>query len=157
MENEKPEIELYMYSLNQEFPVGVGRSTFMQYDSEVFYDVTGKLIGVERVASRNYKSMGFEDWGQWNRNYTYYPATGLQKDGNPLENIIMRQEDFGGILFDRINDRIYKVNVAGYKLFKEILEASKKKKLAEFRSKEFEPEDIEHFITFLKEAGLWSI
>lgn len=163
MKEERPEIELYMYSLNQEFPVSEGHKTFLKQNSETYVDVSGKLVGVEHVASQTYnlRKVLPADWSvqwisnTWIQDYTYYPGTGLQEEGDPLKNIIMRKEDFGGILFDPINDRVYKVNVPGYRLFQEILESHKKNKLAEFRSKEFKPEEIEHFIGFLKGARLW--
>jgi hypothetical protein len=162
MEKEKPEIELYMYSLNQEFPVDKGHSTFLKRNTETYKDVTGKLVGVEHVASQTYNLKGDSNWSaqwisnEWIENHTKLAGEGLQYQGDPLDNITMRQEDFGGILFDRINDRVYKVNVPGYKLFQKILETHKKRKLGEFRSKDFEPKDIEYFVGFLKGAGLWS-
>jgi len=163
MKKERPEIELYMYSSNQEFPVKKGHSTFLKRNSEMYRDVTGKLARVDEITNLNDNfrydndwvhdwSNFFPDWEKW----TQIEGLG-HREGDPLEKMIMRQEDFGGILFDRINDRIFRVNVPGYKLFQEILELHKKNKLVEFRSKEFESHDIEYFISFLKGAGLWSI
>lgn len=45
--NKRPEIELYLYSMNQEFPVGKGHNTFLKRHSEVMEDVNGKLIRKE--------------------------------------------------------------------------------------------------------------
>lgn len=161
MNKNRPEIELYMYSLNQEFPVSKGHKTFLKRNSETYVDVNGKLVGVQQVASQAYNLRIANDWSvqwisnTWIQDYTYFPGTGLQKEGDPMEKIIARKEDFGGILFDPINDRVYKVNVPGYRLFQEIVAAHKKNKLADFRSKEFKHEEIEHFTGFLKGAGLW--
>lgn len=157
---ERPEIELYMYSLNQEFPVSKGHATFLKRCSDTYQDVTGKLVGVEQVAAHIYR-MKVNDWSaqwvhnQWIENHYKYPGAGLIRDADPLSRVVVRSEDFGGIVFDPVSDRIYKLNLPGYKLFQEILQAHREKKLAEFRSKEFEQEDIEHFIYFLKGAGLW--
>jgi hypothetical protein len=141
-ETEKPEIKLYMYSSVQEFPVGKGHSTFLNRisDSDVIAPIRG----------------GGVDWnGKWGEWRNWFDVCG--PFGPVLDKVVIRSEDFGGIIYDTINDRIYKVNVPGYKLFQEILEAHKKKELAEFHSKQFEHKDVELFISFLKGAGLWSM
>ena len=54
-ENESPHIELYMYSLNQEFPAGKGHVTFLKKRSELVVDEkTGKLFTVQEVESQVY-------------------------------------------------------------------------------------------------------
>ena len=52
---EKPSIELYMYSMNQEFPVGVDHTTFLERHSEIRQDIDDKLICREAVASHSFK------------------------------------------------------------------------------------------------------
>ena len=158
---ERPEIELYMYSLNQEFPVEKGHATFLKRRSETMEDVTGKLVAIEEVASQTYRTVReVNDWSvqwihnKWIENYTK-TAGMIAERINPIEHLLMREEEFGGILFDPVNDRVYKVNTPGYKLMQEIIESYKKGKLKKFRSRHFAREDIEHFIYFLKGAGLW--
>lgn len=162
MKKEKPKIELYMYSLNQEFPVKVGHFTFLKRHSETYQEESGKVVGVEQVASQVYgrKQEVTTDWpaqwihNKWIENYT--KTVGIfAEDVDPLKSVLMRSEDFGGILFDVMSDRIYKVNVSGYELFQEILNAHQKNELSKFRSREFEQEDVECFIEALKVAGLW--
>ena len=54
-ENESPHIELYMYSLNQEFPAGKGHVTFLKKRSELLVDEkTGKFFTVQEVESQVY-------------------------------------------------------------------------------------------------------
>jgi hypothetical protein len=146
----RPEIELYMYSSNQEFPANKGHSTFLESK-------------VERVENARYKNIVYDtewahDWSNFMPDIPWEQwcqVEGLGHTlGDPMKNIIIREEEFGGIIFDRINDRIYKVNIPGYKLFQEILESHKNNTMAEFRSKQFEPQDTEHFVSFLKGAGL---
>jgi hypothetical protein len=160
---ERPEIELYMYSLNQEFAVGKGHRTFLKRHSDVYQDASGKLVGVEQVAAQVYlMKEAVADWiaqwvhNQWVQNYVFYPGgAGFGRPELPMSSLIVRSESFGGIAFDPKSDRVYKVNVPGYRLLQEILQAHREGKLAEFRSKEFESQDVERFVSFLKGAGLW--
>lgn len=56
-ENELPHIELYMYSLNQEFPAGKGHVTFLKKRSELLVDEkTGKLYTLQEVESQVYST-----------------------------------------------------------------------------------------------------
>jgi hypothetical protein len=56
-ENESPHIELFMYSLNQEFPVGKGHVTFLKKRSELRVDEkTGKLFTLQEVESQVYST-----------------------------------------------------------------------------------------------------
>jgi hypothetical protein len=159
-EADKPEIELYMYSMNQEFPVTKGHATFLKRHEETFVEPGGRVAGIRQLARQGYR-LRADDWSvqwisnEWIENYTYYPGAGLVEHGDPIQTVMARQEDFGGILFDRINDRVYKVNPAGYRLFQEIVEWNKEKPLAGFRSRSFKEEDVTRFVSFLKGAGLW--
>jgi len=165
---ERPEIELYMYSMNQEFPVEKGHSTFLKRHSEVMQDVTGKLMCKEEVAGHTYKEKLREtvsDWlaqwihNKWIQDYTKSPSwsSGVKFGPDRLKHLVMRKEDFGGIVLDPTYDRVYKVNTAGYVLLEEIIEAFSRGRLKKFSSKKFKNEDIEHFIYFVKGAGLWPI
>jgi len=44
MDDKEPHIELYMYSLNQEFPVGGGHRVFLKTSSDWKKDISGKLV-----------------------------------------------------------------------------------------------------------------
>lgn len=157
----KPTIELYMYSLNQEFPVGKGHSSFLNSVTDRYVDKQGKVTAVKQVSSQILKRIGATDWSvqwisnEWIQNYTYYPGGALVEEGDPLLQIVLREEDFGAILFDRINDRIYKVNKPGLNLFTDIVTSHKEGKLAKFAASGFESSDVEAFTSFLKGAGLW--
>lgn len=156
----RPEIELYMYSLNQEFPASRGHESFLKRRSETYAERSGKLLAIEQIAAEVYRPAA-DDWGaewvhnQWMENYTKTAGRSLARAADPMASLIMRREDFGGIAFDPISDRVYKVNEAGYALLEEIQTSHREKALHAFRSKQFKSEEIEHFIHFLKGAGLW--
>jgi hypothetical protein len=155
-----PEIELYLYSLNQEFPVSKGHASFLKTNSEFYPDKTGKIAAVKQVAGQVFRTAA-DDWSvqwvsnEWVENYTYYPGGALVEQGDPLLSAIMRQEDFGGIIFDRLNDRIYKVNQPGFELFRDIQKAHAEGQLGSFRHERFATEDVRTFMAFLKGAGVW--
>jgi len=157
----KPTIELYMYSLNQEFPVGKGHTHFLKNNTDRYVDARGNITDVKQIANQVLNRLGANDWSvqwisnEWVQNYTYYPGGALVEEGDPLLQTVIREEDFGGILFDRINDRIYKVNGPGLKLFKAMVTARKAGTLAEFSTSEFGRGDVDNFTSFLKGAGLW--
>lgn len=57
MKEESPHIELFMYSLNQEFPVGKGHVTFLKKRSELRVDeTTGKLFTLQEIESQVYST-----------------------------------------------------------------------------------------------------
>jgi len=61
-EQEPPHIELFMYSLNQEFPVGKGHATFLKKRSELRVDEkTGELFTLQEVESQVYSRYRIED------------------------------------------------------------------------------------------------
>jgi hypothetical protein len=164
MKNEKPSIELYMYSLNQEFPVGKGHSNFIKRLSEMKQDLSGSLVNIETAESQIFaKNPKANDWAaqwisnEWITNWTKTLGMEFREDLDPLRNIIIREEDFGGIVFDPLSDRVYKVNKAGLKLFKEIQKyyIKESKKMKDFSSKNFKKDECEQFLSFLKGAALW--
>lgn len=158
---DKPIIDLYMYSLNQEFPIGKGHTNFLKNNTDRYVDANGKITDIKQIAHQVIKTLGANDWSvqwisnEWIQNYTYYPGGALVEKGDPLLQIVIREEDFGAILFDRVNDRIYKVNKAGLALFREIVEAHKANKLNIFRSAKYGQGDLDSFTNFLKGAALW--
>lgn len=161
---ERPEIELYLYSMNQEFPVEKGHQTFLERHSKVLPDVNGQLRHRLEVASHTYKT-GFDDWSaewmgnKWVQDYAKVPSSPDIPFGDDVfKSLIVRGEDFGGLVLDPVHDRVYKVNRAGYDLLNEIVEAAGKKKgLAKFRSKKYTATQCRPFIYFLKGAGLWTV
>jgi hypothetical protein len=159
--SDDPAIELYMYSLNQEFPVEKGHSVFLKNNTDRYVDTQGKIVDVKQIANQILKRIGASDWSvqwisnEWIQNYTYYPGGSLVEKGDPLIQIVEREEEFGAILFDRVNDRIYKVNKPGLMLFKKIVAAHKNGRINEFKTAEFKPEAVKTFISFLKGAAIW--
>jgi hypothetical protein len=56
-EEESPHIELFMYSLNQEFPASKGHVTFLKKRSELRVDEkTGELFTLQEVESQVYST-----------------------------------------------------------------------------------------------------
>jgi hypothetical protein len=162
---EKPTIELYLYSMNQEFPVGKGHVTFLERHSEMRKDITGKLISREAVATNTFreKVRGMaNDWSvqwihnQWIQDYTKAPSySSRSRPGEEvMSRLIMRKEEFGGLVLDPVNDRVYKVNKSGYKLLQE-MKKTPSTEMATFKSKDISKDEMESFISFLKGAGLW--
>ena len=76
---------------------------------------------------------------------------------DPLLNIKIREEDFGGILYNPITDMVYKVNRPGFLLFTEIQEAYRNcmRDLRAFKSTNFRAEDVARFVEYLREQRIW--
>jgi hypothetical protein len=157
---EKPEIELYMYSLNQEFPVRKGHGTFLKRQGETFQGLDGKLVRTEQLAAQVYR-MQESDWtaqwvhNQWVENWTQSIGNALPAELDPFDRLLAREENFGGIIFDPAADRVYRVNAAGFRLYQELRKAHGENALGAFQSQEFAPEDVHAYIAFLKGAGIW--
>ncbi|MFF0827891.1 hypothetical protein ACFYU8_13525 [Brevibacillus sp. NPDC003359] len=159
---EPPRIELYMYSLNQEFPVGKGHASFLKRHSEVKADVTGDLMGIETVESEVFR-LPVMDWSvqwisnQWITNYTKLAGMGLREDVDPMYTAIVRKEDFGAILFEPRSDRVFKLNKSGLALYYELRIAYQRgnRDFENFTSELFSEHDVACFVAFLKGAGLW--
>lgn len=158
-EKEKPEIELYLYSMNQEFPVETGHYTFLKSDSDLLQDNDGNLLEKKALGSQTLKTEKIQPYwsaqwvhNKWIENYVKIASFNNAKQ-NSLQHLIMRTEDFGGIVLDPVNDRVYKVNTAGYNLLKSIIEEfniNGAKGLSKFIT-----DETNHFIYFLKGANLW--
>lgn len=195
-----PHIELYMYSLNQEFPAGKGHATFLKRRSELKVDEkSGALYSMHEVEQQVYYTGERRDghiasrevpidplidnsateisgasiavpwtaqWAQngwvaqWlqNADYTntcepFYAAA----FSDPLANVKVREEDFGGILYNPISDMVYKVNRTGLALFREIQQAhlSRQQDLRHFSSSSFDHADVTRFLEYLRDEMIW--
>lgn len=132
-QSERPSIELYMYSLNQEFPAGKGHDTYLKRYSEMKPDLRGDLSLNAGVETQIYRTKGGDssasipaDWSaqwlenRWVQNHTKSVGVGVREQYEPIKNAIIREEDFGAILFEPTSDRVYKLNKAGLELFRKI-------------------------------------
>lgn len=162
----RPTIELYMYSLNQEFPQGKGHSHFLKRRSEVKPGVNRELVGIEVAESHVFGGKTPKlpaDWSaqwlenRWVENHTKAVGMGDDNLQDPLQDAILRHEDFGGILFEPATDRVFKLNKAGVALFEEMRAYLKTKEhdIQTFTSKDFSTEDVRNFAAYLEGAGLW--
>ncbi len=161
---QKPAIELYMYSLHQEFPEGVSHSSFARRNVETrdVLTATGDKLRNHRISDSSIKKAS--DWpaewlhAKWVTDHTK-AITGIfeRDDTSPLQMALTREENFGGIIYDPFSDKVYKVNESGFKLFREIQSFEKKGKGVEsFKSESIKSEDTVEFMAFLRGAGLWT-
>lgn len=162
-EVEEPRIELYMYSLNQEFPREKGHTHFLKNMSELKADVSGKLAQIDQVEGQVFKLRVPDDWSvqwisnEWIENHTKAVGVGIREEFDPMLRARLREEDFGGILFEPTSDRVFRLNQPGYKLFSELREyySSGNKDLSKFKSRSADPESVRRFVAYLEGAGLW--
>lgn len=159
---QKPAIELFMYSLHQEFPEGVSHDSFIRRNvgtRDVLTAAGGKLRN-RRISDDSIREAS--DWpaewlhAKWVTDHTK-AITGIFEriDTSPLQMALTREEDFGGIIYDPFSDKVYKVNESGLALFREIQSFEKKGKgIESFGSKTIKHEDITEFMAFLRGAGL---
>ena len=161
---QKPTIELYMYSLHQEFPEGVSHDSFVKQNVEArdILSAAGDKLRVNRLSEDLVKKAS--DWpaqwlhAKWVTDHTK-AITGIfeQATVSPLEMALTREEDFGGVIYDPFSDKVYKVNESGLALFREMQTLQKKGAGVEaFKSEAFKGEDVKEFTAFLKGAGLWT-
>ncbi len=162
--HEKPQIELFMYSLHQEFPEGVSHDSFIKrnIDSREILTEAGDLLKYQRIRDDEFLRKA-NDWpaqwlhAKWVTDHTK-AITGIfeHPEADPILLALTREEDFGGIIYDPFSDKVYKVNESGLELFREIQSTLKRKeKVKEFKSRIFKREDTNEFISFLRGAGLW--
>lgn len=160
----KPIIELYMYSLHQEFPEGVSHDSFIRENIETrdLLTATGGKLRNQRIMEDSIRKA--DDWpaqwlhAKWVTDHTK-AITGIfeRGDASPMQMSLTREEEFGGIIYDPFSDKVYKVNKSGLNLFRELQAYEKKgSNIDSFRSESFNNEDIKEFIAFLKGAGLWT-
>lgn len=124
--NDAPKIELYMYALNQEFPVGKGHETFLKRPARAWTAQWGVVVEGEQAA----------------------PSV-------PLEQLILRSEAFGGLAFDPSADRVYKLNPAGFALLTKVVDAAKNRRLESIAHELETSPETAPFIEFLRGVGLW--
>ncbi|WP_338822542.1 hypothetical protein WDM22_00635 [Bradyrhizobium septentrionale] len=162
--DQKPTIELYMYSLNQEFPAGKGHETYLKRHSELQKDITGSLIlkaGAEAQVFKTERDAKLPaDWAaqwlenRWIENHTKAAGVGTRQASDPLRGAIIREEDFGAILFEPTSDRVYKLNKAAALLVKALREsgqtAGQPKRISGFST-----DIVDEFVSALRVAGLW--
>ncbi len=163
--SDQPTIELYMYSLNQEFPAGKGHETYLKRYSELKPDLRGELNVHASVESQIYRTVATEglpvtlpvDWSaqwlenRWIENHTKAAGIGIREITDPLANAILREEEFGAILFEPTSDRVYKLNKAGLAMFKRLREARKDGRHIDEAHLE---EDAAGFLRSMRAAGL---
>ena len=134
---ETPEIELFMYSMNQEFPVGKGHNTFL-----------------EENTFNEWSADHHNDWEQHSNSPNSPKDNADAKDA--LTRVVMRKEGFGAIVYDPDLDRVYKVNKSGYQLISELVTASKNNTLDYAHYEESMDNGVTLFVEFLKKAQLWA-
>jgi hypothetical protein len=84
-EQEPPHIELFMYSLNQEFPVAKGHATFLKKRSELRVDEkTGELFTLQEVESQVYSRYRIEDKGPASK---VGKQASVSRGGSPAEEV----------------------------------------------------------------------
>jgi hypothetical protein len=163
-----------MYSLNQEFPVGKGHETYLKRFSELQQDLTGALVERNQVEGQVFRVNQLtenlavpRDWSaqwlenRWITNHTKAAGVGRRPELDPLRTAILRQEDFGAIVFEPRTDRVYKLNRTGAAMF-EHLQALHRAgdgtiKITEETRGDFTPEEFDSFVHQLKIMGLWSL
>lgn len=169
-QDDKPTIELYMYSLNQEFPVAKGHATYLKRYSELKPDLRGEVSLNAAVESQVYQVGGRgidlpknlpNDWSvqwlenQWIENHTKAAGMGIREDFDPLRNAVVREEEFGGIVFEPNTDRVYKLNHSAFRLFQQMREQSLSGRgVKEMRFDEFDEDAVEQFAGAMRAAGL---
>lgn len=166
--SDEPSIELYMYSLNQEFPVKKGHATYLKRYSELKPSLRGDLTLNSSIEEQVYR-VGKDgphvevpaDWSvqwisnRWIQNTEQAFDQAAVIDPAPLRNLIIREEDFGAIMFDPGNDRVYKVNAAGLNLVNQMREQARAGVgFSDMRLAGFTAAQIEHFADKMKIAGL---
>lgn len=161
---EKPTIELYMYSLHQEFPEGISHDSFLkrQVETKDLLTASGDKLRAQKVTDNvidDMKSSWPAKWihAKWLTDHTKAITSIYDRpDISPIEMAMTRPEAFGGIIFDPFSDKVYKVNESGLKLFRQLQDAAKGgANLMKFTSSDFAKDDIKEFCIFLRGADLW--
>lgn len=161
----KPTIELYMFSLHQEFPEGVSHASFVDRKQERISSPEGVEYARDKLSDRLVgPQVGRgDDWpaawlhAKWLTDHTKAITARFERpDVSPISLAMTREEDFGGIIYDPFSDRVYKANPSGLALFRSLQKTAKAgKSLGEFLDNRFKQSDLAEFAAFLKGAGLW--
>lgn len=163
-ERAAPTIELYMHSLNQEFPKEKGHQHFLRRNSATREAVRGNdLERIEQVESEVFQMENGGDWSvqwisnEWIENHTKAAGVGLIEEADPMERAILREEDFGGILFEPTSDRVFRLNREGFELFSSLRERYRRgeRDLEKLEIAGFASEDVRAFVAYLEGASLW--
>ena len=165
--SDEPSLELYMYSLNQEFPVKKGHATYLKRYSELKPDLRGRVTLNASVESQVFqldRDLAIDvpnDWSaqwlenRWIENHTKAAGMGIREEFDPLRNILIREEDFGAIVFEPSSDRVYKVNHAGLKLLRQMQDQARDgKSFADMRLDGFSADQVAAFSGAMRAAGL---
>lgn len=146
---ETPRIELYMYCLTQEFPYGEGPETYLKNNEYI------------KAWSNNW-----ENWPVWHTNTNNADKGEEEKKSDDdvkqarsgartPARLLIRREHFGGIAYDPLYDRVFKVNHAGRELLHRYARQASGRQL-NFHDEERSCEaGVPEFIHFLKRADLW--
>jgi hypothetical protein len=156
----KPTIELFMNCLQQEFKAGENASSFIDETRRLIKKPEGEFLVVDTLntGSSTEKDDDTPRWfAQWNEKHTQWHSKARRIEnglGHPISLLKVREESFGGIAYDPLFNKIYKVNKSGYILLSELINYYKKHDdLTRFASDHFNEEDIQSFFEFLKGAG----
>lgn len=164
---EIPTIELYMYSLNQEFPAGKGHETYLKRYSDLQKDIDGKLVLKAALETQVFKTQADDalavpawsaQWleNRWIENHTKAAGVGIRELlDDTFRSAILRREDFGAILFEPRSDRVYRLNRTGAELYEKLRDLALAGKLSNLSVPGFERQDVEPFVSSMKAAGLW--
>lgn len=163
-----PEFELYMYSLNQEFPVGGGHETYLarRHKGELYGGTEVEIMQLESTTIRDGISLSTDrQWSvqwlsnQWLENHTKAIGIGTRPDYDPIVTSIMRDEEFGAVVFDPRSDRVYRLNDSGTLLFESIKKSYDKNNgsidLDKLEKDGFDREVVEKFFSKMRDAGFW--
>jgi len=172
---DKPTIELYMFSLHQEFPEEVSHDTFLTRKRTKREDVDDsgerRLIHRARDELRRVRPLSDDEEEEpeppWPAKWlhakwiTDHVKAIKGRTGDPVDRPICmaltREEEFGGVVYDPYSDQVYKVNESGLALFRRLQAAAKRDQpLSEIKDDEISDQDLAEFTAFLRGAGLWS-
>ena len=163
-DQERPSIELFMHSLNQEFPAEKGHEFFLRRRGSTVEALGRKeLERVEQVETEVFRKRA-GDWSvqwisnEWIENHTKAAGMGIREVINPMDRVIVREEDFGGIVFEPTSDQVFRVNQPGLKLFNALREQHQEGRtdFADVEIEGFDPGDVRDFVGYLEGAGLWT-
>lgn len=157
--NEGPQIELFMFTFNQEFNSNKIKNFNKQI--ETFENDHGKLV------TRVIYTTEFEDpeptptptptptpkpHVQWaidlGNQYFFEDIPEF-----PLDVQILRKEEFGAIMYDPLQDKLFKLNDEGFNIINEMVTKYRENKKVQFDDKS--DAKITKFISDLKHFNLW--
>jgi len=162
MQENFPEIELYMWSLNQEYPDGLGMKKPLKLKVEAFTNDQGQITEYRKILTA--EDGGTPDGGtpwsgkvSWAIKFDDSPKNRADPvESFPLLEVLIREEDFGALIFDPRRDRVFRTNRAGLEFLNSVIsEYKKSKSLSRFEFSIGTDDKSHSFLSFLKGAGLW--